>query len=120
MALVNLETYYSIPNILNAGNKSFRYSPDDGANWFPVSLSTASYSIEDINDEIQRQLRLNKHKAKIIIDANRATLRATLTLARHYQVGFNIANSINSVLGFERQMYNFDRPQMVTQKGNTL
>ena len=108
MALVNLETYYSIPNI-HAGNNSFHYSPDDGANWFPITLSTGSYGIEDINDEIQRQLRLNKHKAKIIIDANRATLRATLTLARHYQVDFIVANNINTVLGFERQIYTFDR-----------
>ena len=108
MALVNLETYYSIPNI-HAGNNSFRYSPDDGASWFPIELSTGSYGIEDINDEIQRQLRLNKHKTKIILDANRATLRATLTLARSYQVDFNVSNSISSVLGFERQIYTFDR-----------
>lgn len=107
MALVNLETYNSIPNI-HTGNNSFRYSPDDGANWFPIALSTGSYDIEDINNEIQRRLRLNKHKTKIIIDANRATLRATLTLARHYQVDFNVVNSINTVLGFERQIYTFD------------
>lgn len=108
MALVNLETYYSIPNI-HAGNNSFRYSPDDGASWFPIALSTGSYGIEDINDELQRQLRLNKHKTKIILDANRATLRATLTLARRYQVDFDVPNSISSVLGFERQIYTFDR-----------
>ena len=90
MALVNLETYYSIPNI-HAGNNSFRYSPDDGTHWFPIALSTGSYGIDDINDEIQRQLRLNKHKAKILLDANRATLRATLTLARNHQVDFNVS-----------------------------
>ena len=84
MALVNLKTNNSTPNIhMYTGNHSFRYYPDDGANWFSIALSTGSYDIEDINNEIQRQLRLNKHKTKIIIDANRATLRATLTLARH-------------------------------------
>ena len=108
MALVNLETYYSIPNI-HAGNNSFRYSPDDGAHWFPIALSTGSYGIDDINDEIQRQLRLNKHKAKILLDANRATLRATLTLARNYQVDFDVPNSISPVLGFERRTYTYDR-----------
>ena len=61
----------------------FRYSPGKGANWFPLTVRTGSYGIEDISDEIQRQLRLNKHKAKIIIDANRANLRATLTLAKN-------------------------------------
>ena len=108
MTLVNLETYYSIPNI-HAGDKSFRYSPDKGANWSPLILRTGSYGIEDINDEIQRQLRLNKHKAKIIFDANSAILSSTLTLARNYQVDFNVANSINTVLGFERQIFTFDK-----------
>ncbi|CAG2226864.1 unnamed protein product [Mytilus edulis] len=106
MALVNLETYYSIPNI-HAGNNSFRYSPDDGANWFPIALSTGSYGINNISEEIQRQMQINKHKAKIILDANRATLRATLTLARHYQVDFNVDNSLSTVLGFKCQVYTY-------------
>ena len=108
MALVNLETYYSFPNI-HAGNNSFRYSADGGANWFPIALSIGSYGIEDINNEIQRLLRLNGHKTKIILDANRATLRATLTLARDYQVDFDVENSINTVLGFGRKVYAYDR-----------
>ena len=33
MALVNLETYYSIPNI-HAGNNTLRYSTDDDTRWF--------------------------------------------------------------------------------------
>ena len=98
MAIVNLETYYSIPNI-HLGNSVFRYSPDEGATWFTITLNTGSYGIEDINNEIQRQLRLNKHKAKIIIDANRSTLRATLALAKSYQVDFDVDNSLNTVLG---------------------
>ena len=32
MALVNLETYYSFPNI-DASNNIFRYSPDAGKTW---------------------------------------------------------------------------------------
>ena len=63
MALVNLETNNSIPNIhMHTGNNFFRYSPDDGANWFSIALSTGSYDIEDINNGIERQLRLNNHK----------------------------------------------------------
>ena len=38
MALVNLDTYYFIPNI-HAGNNSLSYSPD----WFPFTLRTGSY-----------------------------------------------------------------------------
>lgn len=97
MASMNLETYYSISNI-HTGNNSFFCSPDDGTDWFPITLRTGSYGIKDINDEIQWQRRLNRHKAKIIIDPNRTTLRATLTLDRHYQLDFNVANSLSTVL----------------------
>ena len=69
MALVNLETYYSFPNI-HPGNNTLRYSPDEGATWHFMRLSTGSYGIEDINNEIQRQLCLNRHKAKIILGEN--------------------------------------------------
>ena len=119
MALVNLETYYSIPNI-HAGNNSFRYSPDDGANRSPVAVSAGSYGIEDINDGLQRQLRLNKHKTKIILDANRSTLRATLTLALHYQVDFNVPNSISSELGFKRQIFTLDRTTNGYKEGENI
>ncbi|CAG2217006.1 unnamed protein product [Mytilus edulis] len=105
ISLINLDTYNSIPNF-HAGINSFRHSSDDGAN--TIALGTGSYDIKYINDEIQRQLLLNKHKVKIIIDTNLVTLRAKLTLIRHYQVDFNVVNSINTVLGFERQIYTFD------------
>ena len=85
MTLVNLETFYSIPNI-HVGNNSFRYSPDKYTHWFFIVLSTGSYGIDEINDEVQRQQLLNKHKAKIIIDANRSIRRATLALSKNYQV----------------------------------
>ena len=51
MTLINLETYYSIPNI-HGCNISLRFSPDNGANWFLITLSTGFYSNDD--DEIQR------------------------------------------------------------------
>ena len=60
MALVNLETYYSIPYITSKNN-TFRYSPDGGANWFVINIPTGSYDIEDINDVIQRGMKANDH-----------------------------------------------------------
>ena len=35
IALVNLETYYSFPNI-DASNNYFRYSPEEGDTWFEM------------------------------------------------------------------------------------
>ena len=37
MALVNLETYNSFPNI-DATNNNFVYSPDNGRTWFTIQL----------------------------------------------------------------------------------
>ena len=54
IALVNLETYYSFPNIV-ASNNYFRYSPDDGDTWFEMCIPEGSYDITDINDTIQQR-----------------------------------------------------------------
>ena len=75
--------------------KSLRYSPDEDKPSFTVTLSTGCHGIDEFNDEIQRQLQLNKHKTKIVIDANRATLRATLPLALNCQGYFDVDNSLN-------------------------
>ena len=107
MALVNLETYYSFPNI-HERNNIFTYSPDDGAHWYTITLKVGSYDIVDINREIQRQMRVNGHGAKITIAANRSTLRAVLILREHYQVNFDVDNSLNTVLGFDRRTYTYD------------
>jgi hypothetical protein len=60
MALVNLETYYSFPNI-DSTNNNFRYSPDNGATWFNIDIPEGSYEIEDINNYIQRLMKDNGH-----------------------------------------------------------
>ena len=48
MALLNLETYYSFPNI-DSTNDSFKYSPDNGENWFTIQIPEGSYEIRDID-----------------------------------------------------------------------
>jgi hypothetical protein len=58
LALVNLETYNSIPNIV-ASNNSFVYSPDNGANWKTITIPEGSYELPQICTEIQLQLRNN-------------------------------------------------------------
>ena len=49
IALVNLETYYSFPNITTENNH-FSYSPDGGEVWYHVLIPTGSYDIEDIDE----------------------------------------------------------------------
>ena len=46
MALVNLETYYSFPNI-DDSNNIFVYSHDQGVTWTKIKIPTGSYEIDD-------------------------------------------------------------------------
>jgi hypothetical protein len=104
MALVSLDTYNSIPNI-DETNNNFKYSPDNGTTWFNVDIPEGCYEIEDINNQIQKIMKDNKHGAAVSVTANNNTLRTVLIIDENYKVDFTCAKSIRSVLGFNEQMY---------------
>ena len=52
IALLNLETYYSFPN-MNRSNNCFTYSPNLAPPWFDIIIPEGSYHVEDINEFIQ-------------------------------------------------------------------
>ena len=90
MSLVNLETYYSIPNITEKDNK-FRYSYNGGENWSTITIPTESYDIEDINDVIQREMKSNGHwdetneEFYVSLLPNPNTMKALLNIENNYQ-----------------------------------
>ena len=100
LALINLETYYSFPNI-DATNNRFQYSKDNGLNWIPVTIPIGCYEIRAINKEIMRQI---PNKA-ITIKPNKNTLQSILTIADRYIVDFTTLNCLASVLGFDKRVY---------------
>ena len=51
ISLVNLETYYSFPNIDETKNV-FIYSPDNGNSWVKIKIPEGSYEIDDFNNTI--------------------------------------------------------------------
>ena len=120
MALVNLETYYSFPNI-DSTNNYFRYSPDGGTSWHEIYIPEGSYDITDLNDWIQLKMKENVHYDKInnhhyiAISANTNTLKSVLILENGYQVDFTESNSLSSVLGFDNAIYisNFQESENV-------
>ena len=113
IALINLETYYSFPNV-GASNNYFRYSPDNGITWFEIYIDEGSYDITDINDMIQQKMRQNGHydsaneKYYITISANSNTLKSVLILENNYHVDFRPLISISSLLGFDHNIYTQD------------
>jgi len=110
MALLNLETYYSFPNI-DSSNNNFKYSPDGGENWFTITIPEGSYEIRDIDAAIKQQMKANNHyddendKYFISVSANSSTLKTVLILTNGYQVDFSLPNSMRHVLGFNDAIY---------------
>ena len=110
IALVNLETYYSFPNI-DETNNVFVYSPDNGNSWIKLKIPEGSYEIDDINNTIQHEIEKRGHYDSINedyyinISANSNTLKSVLILEKDYQVDFNHQNSISKVLGFTGAKY---------------
>ena len=103
IAVINLETYYSFPNIDNSNN-CFTYTPGANTLWYNIIISEGSYHVEDVNEFIQRQMRKNYHSDKtndknnIEISANTNTLKSEKFLRNNYEVDFRQYNSINSLL----------------------
>ena len=95
MALVNLETYYSFPN-LSDENNVFRYSPgfievvrgneDDSTRqrqWVEVQISEGSYDLIDIVETIKITMKRNGHNDESIkITVNTNTLKKCLGNSR--------------------------------------
>ena len=110
IALVNLETYYSFPNI-DETNNVFVYSPDNGNLWVKIKIPEGSYEIDDINNTIQHEMEKRGHHDPINehyyinISANSNTLKSVLILEKDYQVDFNHQNSIAKVLIFTGAKY---------------
>ena len=110
IALVNLETYYSFPNI-DDSNNIFVYSHDQGQTWTKIKIPTGSYEIEDLNQTIRFEMEKVGHydevnqESYINIAANSNTLKSILIIGKDYQVDFNQPNNLSKVLGFTGKKY---------------
>src|SRR5207253_9974832 len=55
LALVNIETYHSFPNVDESNNR-FEYSTDDGNTWKSITIPEGSYEITDLDSLIKSRL----------------------------------------------------------------
>ena len=108
-ALLSLDMYNSIPNIIKNENNQFKYSSDNGRTWKLVSLDTGSYQLEAINNEIQRIMTVNGDCGDhglfyIKLTANVSKLTSVIDITHQdYKTDFNVPHSIASVLGFDNE-----------------
>lgn len=98
-ALLDFTSYNSIPNITeNVNNMLHYYTGKNEKGQFTTlqvaKLQTGSYEIDDINDELRRQLGVENIELK----ANNNLLRAEVK-SRFY-IDFSYPYSIGSLLGF--------------------
>ena len=56
IALINLEPYYSFPNI-DKSNNCFTYASNRDPLWFDIIIPEGSYHVEDIIEFIKREVR---------------------------------------------------------------
>ena len=97
IALINLETYYSFPNI-DSSNNCFSYSPGANAPWFDIIIPECSYHVEDINEFIHRQMRKNgnydkasdKHNNELSTNIN--SLKSAMIINNNCEVNFRRHN----------------------------
>jgi len=101
--LLSVDTYNSIPNIVEGKNNLFKYF--NGNQWKTISLKTGAYELDAINREIKRQMILNADHADLIkISAEISTLRSIVNIyetagAYQYKVSFE-EGTIGNLLGF--------------------
>ena len=105
IALLNMETYYSFPNI-DTTNNNFKHSPESGSSWFEVQIPERCYEVDNLNDAVKCLIKNNNHNdSSVDISANTNTLKTVLELKNNYQVDFSIDNSLRTVLGFNEGTY---------------
>ena len=110
IALVNLETYYSFPNI-DDSNNIFVYSHDQGVTWTKIKIPTGSYEIDDLNNTLRFEMEKRGHYDEVNNDsyisksANSNTLKSILIIAPGYQIDFNQPYNLSKVLGFTGNKY---------------
>ncbi len=100
LALLNLETYYSFPNI-NETNNKLRYRVDATSEWKTIEIPVGSYEIRAIGDIISS----NAGATNITLRPNLNTLKCILIIKGTYEVNFEGEASIHTVLGFNAAIY---------------
>jgi hypothetical protein len=106
-ALLSLDMYNSIPNIIEEKNNAFEYSVDNGITWKIITINTGAYELSAINNEIQRKMIAegdfdgNDSLCYITITANESRGTSIINVtSKNYKVAFNEPHSIGPVLGF--------------------
>ena len=111
MALMDIETFYSFPNI-NITNCNIRYYSPATLRWNIIVLPIGTYTIETINLEcVTQQTAFGDSVTVVKFAPYISALKCKMSLSKAVgveepKVDFTYPNSINTILGFNSQIYN--------------
>jgi hypothetical protein len=97
IALLNLDTFYSVPNV-DLDNNKFTYSKDAGTTWKTLSIPQGSYEIKNIKDFVEK---FHKH---FELNANVSTGKCEIFLKKDVWIDFRASDSIGKLLGFDKEI----------------
>ena len=100
VSLISAEFGSFFPNIIEGKNNNFYYKYDSESNLFDkiISFNTGSYEIEDLNKNIQQQMKIKNHDPegiKIMVDSGSG--RCKIFLKEHYEVSFLADNTFRDI-----------------------
>ena len=95
LALLNLETYHSFPNITDKNNQIKIRNGGDKVAWKTITIPIGSYEVKAIGKIIAAGSSDN-----VLIAPNLNTLKCMLHIKENYEVTFAVDNSLKDVLGF--------------------
>ena len=103
IALVNLETYYSFPNVDSTNNRISLKHKDENPSY--ISIPEGSYEIESLNRELQTILEEKGYSGAVTFQPNRNTLKSIMVIKPGYRVSFKGDRSLRQLLGFNYKSY---------------
>ena len=103
IALVNLETYYSFPNVDSTNNRLSLKHKDENPSY--ISIPEGSYEIESLNRELQTILEEKGYSGAVTFQPNRNTLKSIMVIKPGYRVSFKGDRSLRQLLGFSDKWY---------------
>lgn len=110
IGLTNLETYYSIPNIIHGKNNRIKIGNKE------ITLDTGCYELESIENVINNQLE--EDQQFIQIKPNLNTLRCEMKATG--DVDLSMKDSLAPILGFEHKIYQKGKQHFSTKPINIL
>ena len=103
IALINLETYYSFPNITEKNN-IIDYYKISTQELKRIIIPKGCYEFEKIVEEIYNQLKNNGDQEAIEITVNTSTFKSIIKVKSNYKIRFP-EKSLKTVLGFTEEVY---------------